>query len=347
MLHGILTSDWHLEALSKQFPSDSVARQLREIDKIYQYALTRGISHIFVPGDITNSYSMTDDTKRQVISHFLRYEGELDTWYIGGNHDRADAKRTSMDFMNDMCKWDFLKSLHVFVQEPEQVEIEGIVVNMLPHPSVKSIKNKKPCLNLVHTDVVGAIGDNGRALKTTKDIQVGDNDFTFGGHIHLHQFLKKKRFLLCGSPYQKNFGESFPKGFVEFKAYYKKKKLIVDWQFVETTPEFRFETVVIKDSAQFSDLIVDSTVRYRLYISEGVILPNDLKIRVPNVDQIHLVKGAVADNIEAKLDLSYVSVSAVDPKEGLQDFMKSYGLSKCERKLGRKLLASALSDIQV
>ena len=36
---------------------------------------------------------------------------------------------------------------------------------------------------------------------------------------------------------------------------------------------------------------------------------------------------------------------AVDPKEGLKDFMSSYGLNKSQRKLGQKMLADALSEI--
>lgn len=346
MLHAVVTSDWHLEGLSKHFPVDHIDRQLNEIDKIYQYALSRGIHHVIVPGDITDRHHCTDSTKSKLLAFFRKYDGIIHTWYVGGNHDRADINRTSVDLFKEFCEWDFFKTLHIFTK-PEQVEIEGIVCNMLPHPSVEAIKHKKrACLNFVHTDIVGAIGDNGRALKTTKTVKTNEGDFTIGGHIHLHQYLKKQQFLLCGNPFQKNFGESLPKGWVEIKAKYKKSgELKVDWQFVESRPDFVFETVVIKESSQFSALKVSPGIRYRLYVAEDVVVPNDLKVTVPNIAQLHRVKGSVAKNLEEKMELGFVAVDTINPKEGLKEFMVSYGLNKTERTLGRNMLREALSEI--
>jgi hypothetical protein len=344
MFHFLVTNDWHLEGLAKHFPHDHIERQLAEIDKIYQYALSRGIQHIMVPGDITDKHYMSDDTKRKFMQFFRKYDGVIDTWYIGGNHDRADTHRTSVDLISDFCEWDFLKSLHVFL-EPKQVEIEGIVCNMLPHPSKKSIKSKKPCLNFVHANVVGAVGDNGRAIRVSHDIVVNERDFTFDGHIHQHQFLESRRTLLAGAPYQKNFGESAAKGFVEAKARYKKGELVVDWQFIDSKPDFLFETVVINDASQFAELLAYPSRRYRLYIKEGVVVPADIKVRLPNISQLHHVKGSVAAALEKKLVLGTVSIDAVDPREGLKDFMTAFGLDKKQRKIGRSMLEAALSEI--
>lgn len=344
MFHFLATNDWHLEGLIKHFPHDHIERQLNEIDKIYQYALSRGIEHIMVSGDITDKHYMSDDTKRKFMQFFRKYDGIVHTWYIGGNHDRADSHRTSVDLISDFCKWDFLKTLHVFL-EPAQVEIEGIVCNMLPHPAKESIKNKKPCLNFVHANVVGAVGDNGRAIRVSHDIVVNERDFTIDGHIHQQQFLESRRTLLPGAPYQKNFGESVPKGFCECKARYKKGQLVVDWQFIDNKPDFLFETVVVKDAKQFADLVQSPSRRYRLYIKEGVIVPNDLKVRLPNISQIHLVKGSVAQALEKKLVLGAVSMDAINPREGLKEYMVNFGLDKKQRKIGRKMLEDALAEI--
>jgi hypothetical protein len=127
-----------------------------------------------------------------------------------------------------------------------------------------------------------ANGDNGRPLRTSHEVEVDKRDFTIGGHIHLQQFLKSKRLLLNGSPYQKNFGESLPKGFVEFKARYHKGKLEVIHEFKNQVQKFIFETKLISTQQEFSTLSKSRYTRYRLLVEEGVIIPADLRIRYPH-----------------------------------------------------------------
>lgn len=345
MLHAISTSDWHLEAMNKHFGPEGVDLQLAEIDKIYLYALENGISHIFVPGDITDTATMTDETKRKLIALLVKYDGKINTYYIGGNHDRADAKHTSMDLISQFCEWDFLKTFQVFM-EAEQLVIGGIVVNFLPHPSKESIPHKKPCLNFVHCDVVGARGDNGHPLRTSHDITVDERDFTIGGHIHLYQELLKRRMIINGSPYQKTFGESLPKGFLEFKAYYSKSRLNLSHKFVANTPKFILETKIISEQQDFSSLVDNKYLRYRLFIEEGVVVPADLRIRYPNIAQLKGVAKHTLQQIEEHGTLEVkVASTAMHPRKGLKRRLVSAGLSETEIKSCGRLLKTALSEI--
>lgn len=344
MLEALVTADWHLEAMAKHFPEDHIERQLETIERIYQYAVEHGINTIIVPGDITDSYRMSDDTKEKLLAHFRKYEGIIDTHYCGGNHDRADEKKTSMDLINQFTKWSFLKSLHVYMT-PTQIELEGIVVNFLPHPAKKSIKNKRPCLNFCHVEAVGALGDNGRPLHAKKDIAVDPRDYTFSGHIHLHQILEAKRFTYCGSPYQKTFGEGLPKGFMHIRVQYKKKQLVVKQKFIDSKPGFRLETVVVADQKDWSKLEVNKAIRYRVIVREGVSIPADIRIRVPNISQLNTSNKKVdLDNID-HIDVSELELAEINPKDGLKDYLKEAGLDKALRKRAEKEIDAVLSEI--
>lgn len=344
VLEALVTSDWHLEGLSNHFPTDHVERQLETIDRIYQYAVEHGIKHVFIPGDITDKFRMDDETKRKLMQFFLKYEGVIESHYCGGNHDWADMTSTSMDLIKTFTEWDFLKSLHIYLR-PEQVVIDGIVVNFLPHPAKESIKHKKPCLNFCHVEAVGALGDNGRPLKAKKDIKVDPRDYTISGHIHLAQVLEKKRFEYCGSPYQKTFGEALPKGFIHIRAQYKNKELVVKRKFVDSKPGFRLETVLVENQKDWSRLEVNRAIRYRIIVKGDLAIPADIRTRVPNISQINSTNKRVdLDNIDT-VDVSELELSDIDPRDGLKDYLKASGIKKSLRVRARKELNAVLSEI--
>lgn len=344
ILEALVTSDWHLEGLANHFPNDHVDRQLETIDRIYQYAVEHGIKHIFIPGDITDKFKMDDETKRKLMQHFLKYEGVIESYYCGGNHDWADMSSTSMDLIKTFTEWSFLKSLHIYLR-PEQVVIDGIVVNFLAHPAKESIKNKKPCLNFCHVEAVGALGDNGRPLKTKKDIKVDERDFTISGHIHLYQVLAKKRFIYCGSPYQKTFGEALPKGFIHIRCQYKNKQLELKHKFLDSKPGFRLETVLVEQQKDWARLEVNPAIRYRVIVKDDVAIPVDIRTRVPNISQINSTNKRVdLDNIDT-VDVSELELADIDPRDGLKDYLKASGIKKSLRVQARKELNAVLSEI--
>lgn len=349
MLHAISTSDWHLEGLFNHFGDEGVDLQLQLLEDVYLYAVERGIKHIFVPGDISDKDKMADATKRKLLMLLRKYDGIVETYYIGGNHDRGDKLNTSVDLIASLAatEWGFLKSFHVFM-EPAQLEVEGIVINMLPHPCRESIPHKKPCLNFVHSDIVGAKGDNGLPLRTKRDVNVDPRDYTIGGHIHLYQFLEKRRLVLNGSPYQKNFGENNDKGFIEFRAGYVKngRELKVSHRFVPLRQKWEMKTLIISDQQELSSLSTDRYLRYRLFFEEGVVVPADLRVRYPNIATMSSSgKGVVRTlNTTGALEVKATS-SVVHPSKGLRRFLTRQGMEAQDIKECGCLLKKALTEL--
>ena len=344
-LRGISCSDWHLDGLAKLFPNDHIQRQLAEIDKIYNYALDNGIEHIFIPGDISDSYKMPWETYIELYLFFKKYDGRINSYYIGGNHDHQEGTKTSVDFLELLSKDNTFKTLKIY-KSAEQVKIEGIYVNMLPHLSEGFIEAKKPCLNFVHTSYDGAVGDNGCKIRIKKEFTPPPGDFTISGHIHQWQFLKSRNILFNGNPFQKNFGESLPKGFIDFTAKYKSGKLVVDFDFINNRPDFILESVIIKKQKDFTKLSKEDNIRYRLYVDPKVVIPSDLRMKYPNVAQILDSGGKkklkeLEDASEFKQHA--IAVPKVDPLSTLEKDMADDGWSPEQYAIAENFVNQSIS----
>lgn len=345
-LHAVVSSDWHFEKLKKLFPHDHIDRQIREIDKIYQYCLEKGIKHLIVPGDISDTHKMTPETYTKMLLLFKKYDGMIHTYYTGGNHDFSDITTTSMDLFQTILDGGYLETFHLFLK-PTQIEIDGIVVNMMPHPCMESIPNRRPCLNMVHVEYTGAKGDNGRLLKSKHNFVSPRRDFNISGHIHQYQELKKRRAIYCGTPYQTNFGEALPKGFIEIKAGVVDKKMKVQHRFINNRPNFQLLTEEIESVGDFAKLSTEPGLRYRLYIAEGVVVPSDLMLRNPNIVQTWFKgkgnKIAVDDAEQFKQETD--ELPQLNPLDGLPKIFKSNGLQKSDYVIGKSLVKQALSEL--
>lgn len=344
-LHALVTSDWHFEKLKKLFPHDHIDRQIREIEKIYQYALEKGIKHVFIPGDISDTHKMNSETYMKMLLLFKKYDGIIHTYYTGGNHDYSDVTTTSMDLFQTILEGGYLETFHLFLQ-PEQIEVDGVLCNMMPHPAMESLPNKRPCLNFVHVEYTGAKGDNGRLLKSKHNFQSPKRDFNISGHIHQYQELTKRRAIYCGTPYQTNFGEALPKGFIEIRAGVKERKMVVKHRFIDNKPGFRLLTEEIGSTKDFAKLSTEPGIRYRLYLEEGVVVPSDLMIRNPNIVQVwHKNKNSkIATDVE-QFRQETTELPQLNPTEGLAKVFKANGLKKSDYLVAKDMVKQALTEI--
>lgn len=325
VLEGIATSDWHLDGLNKHF-IDANDRILKEADKICQYAVKNGIKHVFIPGDISDTPDLGWDTYIKLFLFFKKYDGILNMYYIGGNHDFEDIENTSMNFLHTLVANGVFKTVHIFLK-PKRIEIDGVPVNMLPFPCLETLSTKTGGLNFAHVEYTGAIGDNGRTLKTKHELKAHKYDFTISGHIHQYQYMKAKRAIYCGNPFQKNFGEELPKGFIHFKAYMDGKKVVVEHKRVENKPEFQLINLEINDLNDFKKLKKDDSIRYKLTIDAEIPIPPDLLVKYPNIT------GGIRTNTGAlvnKADQSDKEIEKTDInlRTGLKQFLGSEGLNK-------------------
>lgn len=334
-LHGVSTSDWHLGGMQRvlQHPVESM---IREIKKPYEYALSQGIKHVFVPGDISDSHHMDDHTFIQLLTLLLTYDGHIKTWYIRGNHDVAHKYKTSLDALEFMATNNFFKNFRVF-GAPKVVNIEDVSVGFIPFPG-SEVSAKRPPLIFAHVEEPGAVGDNGRPLKVKEGhIRRRSGDYMITGHIHQYQVLEDRRTLYNGSLYQKTFGESLPKGFVDFKAEYVQGKLEVQHEFVNSHPNFELRNLTVKKSSDWSKIVDDPNIRYKVIVDKasGVIVPKDIALSRPNIVYINgsdsLVKVKDVHDIDGQ---TIATLPKFNPIKGLRAYLERSGLDDSTVKLG-------------
>lgn len=339
---AIFTSDWHLTGLNKHF-SDGDERILAEGEKIFQYAMNNGIKYVIIPGDISDTPNMPFDTYTGLFNLLYKYDKHLTIIYVAGNHDFENIEKMSMNFMYRLSKTRAFKNLKI-VLKPERILIEDVPVNLLPYPALKTLSKKQGALNIAHVEYTGAIGDNGRALKTKHELQSHKNDFTISGHIHQYQYMKAKRALYCGNPFQKNFGESLPKGFVHARATLVGDRVEVEHKFVENKPAFTLINLHINDLNDLKKLKHDTNIRYKLHFDPEVPMPADLMLQYPNITGgIQWTGNKAVDNVD--IDTIKIERADIDPEFGLRDFLGAEGLDLKEIKRAIKEVQTAKNSL--
>lgn len=348
MLHALFTNDWHFDGMRNHYPQDHAKRVMREAEKVYQYAIKKSIQYIIVAGDISDSHKMSPESSKALLELLIKYDDHVTTYYMTGNHDYADSATTSLNLFESMVEFKMLKNF-VVVKDLKQIKLDGVTLNFCPFPHSQLQKLTVPCLNIIHQDVAGAVGDNGRELKVKHDIEVDhDKDFTVSGHIHKHQFLKKRRILYPGALFQKTFGEELPKGFVELRSKVSKGKLKVVWEYIENRPHFELVTLKITDQKDFSKIKNDVNLRYRIYVSDDVVVPAKLRQDFPNIDQLWSIKGKSLTkdfDVEQSFADTQRDMPKIDPLLGLKEFYKAQKQSKQDYIAGKKLVQQAMSEL--
>lgn len=359
-LRGIQTADWHFGGMSKVFPNGgATTRQMVEVDKIYGYAGVNGIKNIFIPGDISEKPILDQSDIIQLISMASRYDDDFITHYVVGNHDFHSVEnigkegvisKTSMDVLKLIEDKGYLKNFHIHYK-PKLVKIDGVYVCMMPFPHNEVLAAPRPPLVMAHIEMAGAIGDNGRILKHGNDdmFKRQPGDFIMSGHIHQYQHIKKKRFIYCGSPYQKNFGEALPKGFVDFTAKYVNGKLVVEHEFINNKPHFTLQQLLIQESADWDRLESDPNIRYKVLIGEGVIVPKNIMKDFPNIVYINGAAGTIKVNLDGSPDttgsLTIQDLPKFNVKTGLKKYLKSAELTTAQSKRATELVRDAMNSL--
>jgi hypothetical protein len=343
MLRGISTSDWHLDGgLTRFFPLKAAEKQFAEIQKIFTYALENDIRHIFMPGDIADKARISETTLIALVTMLLKSDKYVSFYYGYGNHDVAHVGKTSTDVLKVFADSGVFKNVHLY-SAPEVFEVDGVDVCFVPFPHKAAPKSKRPKLIFAHVEEPGAIGDYGVPLKSASvKVERDKRDFVISGHLHTYQLLKQRRMLYNGAPYQKTFGESPNKGFVEFQAKYRDGDLLVKHEFVNTKPAFRLDTLKIESADDWEKLEAGEHVFYRLYLGEGVVAPKGIVRDFPNIIQIN---GTTYRGRSVEEKVSADSIPKVTPLTGLIDFLHRYELPKAEIKEAVGMVKDAMREL--
>lgn len=349
MLHAIFSSDWHFDGLKNHFPDNHSKLVEQEVRKTYEYAVQNGIPYVIVPGDISDTYKMSPSSQKALLSVLVDFDQFVKTIYMKGNHDHGDINSTSLDLFEDFAEYKLLKNFKV-IKKPTVLKLDGVYVNFCPFPYDDLLPTKKAALIIIHKTVQGVTTDNGRPAVVRKNSKFPVGSTVVSGHEHKHQvvYCNKVPVIYPGNIYQKNFGEQLPKGFIELKAKYSGTKLKTKWEFVETLPNFRLVTVKVDKQEEFSKLVNDSMIRYRLYLGPGVVAPSSIRKTFPNIDQIwetgKSIKGVVKSSFETVSDASK-EIPKVDHTYGLKDFVKSKNGTKEDYIAVRKIVDAAVEKI--
>ena len=343
ILRGVSTSDWHLDGgLLRFFPLKALDKQLAEIDKVFRHCVENDVRHVFMPGDIADKARISETTFIALVTMLMRYDKCLSFYYSYGNHDVAHVGKTSTDVLKVFADSGVFKNVHLF-STPEVMEIDGVDVGFVPFPHTAAPKSKRPKLIFAHVEEPGAIGDYGVPLKSASvKVERGKQDYVISGHLHTYQLLKQRRVLYNGAPYQKTFGESHNKGFIEFQAKYRDGELLVKHDFVNTKPAFRLDTVKIETADDWEKLEAGEHVFYRLYLGEGVVAPKGVVRDFPNIIQIN---GTSYRGKSVEEKVSADKVPKVTPLTGLIDFLYRYELPKSEVKQAVGMVKDAMREL--
>lgn len=344
MIHALVTGDLHLMGLQRLFPQDHIKRQLTELDKIFNYAVTNQIKHVFVAGDISDTPILPNEAYGPLLTLLKLYDPHISISYIAGNHDFHDNKTTSMDLLKVLCDNGFFQNFRLYLT-PKIRKINKVPVAFLPFPQNSRLEVDHACLNIAHVEYNNAKGDNGRPIKTEHEFRSNPQDFNISGHIHTYQYLKKQRAIYPGNPYQKNFGESLPKGFIEIKARLENSRVEVKHRFVNNQPNFTLQTLHIQSTSDFSKIKHDDNTRLRLILDEDMLVPDNLMLRIPSIRQVIKHSGKILDLETTQLDVTPQELQAIDPFKGLNRVLRQQGHNKKDQSRSRSLVQEALQEL--
>ncbi len=349
-LHCVVASDFHLDGMQKVL-QNPLPYQIKEIDKVYDYAIANSIGHFIMPGDLCHTPSMSDDTLLAVITLLLKREGSgVETRYIAGNHDVESLHKSSLDILAAIAEAGFFKAFHVYKQ-PAVKKIDGIQVAFMPFPHTVVPECSKPPLVFAHIETPGALGDNGRPLRGghDDDFKRQPGDFVVSGHLHQYQYLKSKRIVYCGTPYQTNFGESLPKGFLDLKARYVNGNLKVTFEHIDQRPNFVLETRVISEDQDWEKLSTETNVRYKVLVEEGLVVPRKIADQLKNIVSITGISSKIKVSTEGVSDALGVTTANSLPSfkitTGLKHYIKLAGHDGKQLKRAQTLAREAAQHL--
>lgn len=343
MLKGVSTSDWHLTGgITRLFPHNALQKQLEEIEKPFKYCIENDINHIFMPGDLSDKARIDEETFIALIALLMKYDKYVSFRYILGNHDFAHVGKTAMDVLEVFIQNSAFKNVHLY-RKPTIEKIDGVDVCFMPFPHNETPKNNRGSLVFAHIEEQGALGDNGLPLKSQGlKLKRSKKDFIISGHLHTYQYLKERRTIFNGSLYQKTFGESLPKGFIEFKAKYFDNELKVQHSFVNSNPRFCLQNLKIEDNDQWNTLQEGESILYKITVGEDVVIPKGITKQFPNIISLNGVTYKGRTNLDIQEKTSVNDIPKITPLTGLVKYLKRYDLTKQEIKRAVEMVREAI-----
>lgn len=333
-MEGIIFTDLHLSdpkgkgGLSK-YVSDSDKVILDEASKATEYARKNGINHVFILGDVGDSYQLSERATLALISFFVDH-ADLEFYIIPGNHDQFgsprdghgndvnrhhdDNARTSLDFLCEMqqitktFKDSALKNVHIY-RQPTKLDVSKVPFQLLPYPYTDFSKSH---INLFHNEVYGSKGDNGRVNKSKHSTKAKSSHLGASGHLHTAQQVGNIHYP--GSLYQTNFGEGRKKYWAHFEATFKSNELRFELELQKNKPKYTLHTCVINSRKDLKQLPTGKYNLIKLVVADGVAVTTADYPSESNIVEVKPFKGLqeLAQALTSDLEVGEELVVDVD-----------------------------------
>ena len=332
-MEAVVTTDWHLDLLNNIFhnnPEQGIKLQMKDIEKVFEYALENGIKNVIIPGDIGQTDELTSLAKFYFLNLLMKYDGVLNIYIIPGNHDYNRIGVHSLKLLELLCIKNKFQTVHLYV-EPTKVTIDGEKFNFVPFPHNVGIPGY---INVAHIEPQGAARDNGRKVTNGQELKEGMQWII--GHLHTYQVLKNA--VLPGTLYQCNFGEKQPKGFIHIKVKGGKLK----HRYVEIKPSFTYNTLEVEVPEDWTKISKAETDFYRIYIKSSMTIPDEIY----NYANVLQISGKIQEQ-EMTQDVSSEEVKLIeDDDDQLRDYLSmTYKFNKYQLKRSLSLISEARAKI--
>lgn len=328
MLEAIAIGDLHLDGLG--FLPNGNELIMAEVAKAENYAVRRGIKHVFYLGDIANKPVLSYEAHELLLNQFSKHRDCFDRHIILGNHDFSHTGRHSLTVLKKALEG---TNVHIYT-EPTQVRLAGIPVNFLPYPypNVDEAPDPFNCLNVSHFEVAGSQRDNGTTSSSTYEIMASTHWLM--GHLHTPHSVGRVHYT--GTLFQRNFGEDLPKSFSLVQARLSKSSALLQVRFkrIENTPAFTLHNLVIESTKDLDKIPSDPSAFCKLFVEGTVTLPSTLLATRPNIIRVQFYKtkseraALIKDSV-----IQEIATLGFDVYEGLSEYLDQYypDLSQEER----------------
>jgi hypothetical protein len=309
-------------------PSDAIYKVLTDV---VRYAKKNNIKHVIQLGDVFHHPSPSQHDQRRLLK-FIENSGL--SWYIIlGNHDILESGKHSL-VMSEFHSEKLPERLRI-ITKPQVIKIEDVPVCFLPWPFKETLLTS-PGITCAHITLKGVRLDSGLRLKD-KGVEVTHKrGFWYIGDIHAAQKIEGwGRYV--GTPCQRTFGESLPKGFCDCTARIEDGKLKIRDRFVVNKPPYELVNLAVDcadDLDKMKPYDPDDLTLYKLKIQGGFQLPPLFRQQNPHVYDIDYGRATKKPIMTVTGQSAASVVDSDDPLADLESFLKNKGLNEAQVKRG-------------
>lgn len=271
-------------------PDDMV---IREVKKIYDYAVKHGVPDVAFYGDLCHGGRMSY-AAHMLLRQLIQSYPKITTHMILGNHDwigavEDGATREIDPTFLDHAEYSLqlldlmrIKNLKIYANI-HKTKIQGVNVNFMPypHPLFEGDSLDENALNVFHKEVAGAMHDNGAPIKGKHSMAIKKKYLGVAGHLHTNQ--RVHNIFYAGSVVQNSFGEKPKKFFhhikinITDKARKKTGDFKIDeddWEVLDVPIKQRYtlRKIQIKDKADWKKLPNDPNVLVQIRLDKNVVV---------------------------------------------------------------------------